>query len=219
MSFRVLVVPGFHGSGDAHWQTWLEKVLPHAERVPGIDWERPVVKAWALAVTRELDKSPLPTVVVAHSFGCLASAMAITKRPNLDLAAVFVAPAQPERFAPFGLRDDPALPSIASYLPDRSLNVPGVLVGSRNDPWMKLQHAYAWARRWNLAFHDAGEAGHINVESGFGPWPWVRDAIQSIGGDLSHLQLPENYGVTRDQVHQLRRETPPSSAQKILFYT
>ena len=28
MSYRVLVVPGFHGSGEAHWQTWLEKQLP-----------------------------------------------------------------------------------------------------------------------------------------------------------------------------------------------
>lgn len=140
MSYRVLIVPGFHGSGDAHWQTWLEQELPNAERVRGIDWESPVVKAWARAVTRALDEDPVPTVVVAHSFGCLASALAIVNRPNLDLAAVLVAPAQPERFAPFGLRDDQTLPSIASYLPDRTLQVPGILIGSQNDPWMKLHH-------------------------------------------------------------------------------
>lgn len=145
MSYRVLVVPGFHGSGDAHWQTWVEKELGSAERVRGIDWEQPIVKQWARAITRALDESSVPTVVVAHSFGCLASSVAIASRPHLDLAAVFVAPAHPERFAPFGVRNDPSLPSIAQYLPDRALNVPGVVVASQNDPWMKLQHAYAWA--------------------------------------------------------------------------
>ena len=42
MSYRVLIVPGFHGSGEAHWQTWLEQELPNADRVRGIDWESPV---------------------------------------------------------------------------------------------------------------------------------------------------------------------------------
>jgi predicted alpha/beta hydrolase family esterase len=217
MSFRILTVPGFHGSGDAHWQTWLEKELPNVDRVRGIDWESPVVKAWARAVTRALDEDPVPTVVVAHSFGCLASALAIANRPNLDIAAVFVAPAQPERFAPFGLRDDRSLPSIASYLPDLSLQVPGVLIGSQNDPWMKLQHAYAWARRWNLAFHDAGAVGHINIESGFGPWPWIKGVVESIGERLAESQA-DNVGA-RDKIYHLRQPVPPASPQKILFYT
>lgn len=187
MSYRVLVVPGFHGSGDAHWQTWVEKELGSAERVRGIDWEQPIVKQWARAITRALDESSVPTVVVAHSFGCLASSVAIASRPHLDLAAVFVAPAHPERFAPFGVRNDPSLPSIAQYLPDRALNVPGVVVASQNDPWMKLQHAYAWARRWDLVFHDAGAVDHINVDSGFGPWPWIIGVIESVGENLSPL--------------------------------
>lgn len=215
MSFRVLIVPGFHGSGDAHWQTWVENRLPNAERVTGIDWESPVVKAWARAITRALDNNPAPTVLVAHSFGCLASALAIANRPNLQLAAVFVAPAQPTRFAPFGLRDDPALPSIASYLPDRALQVPGILVGSQNDPWMKLQHAYAWARRWNLGFYDAGAAGHINIDSGFGPWPWIEGVIQSVGESLSQTRPAQKLGA----IHSLHPPITQPAAQQILYYT
>lgn len=213
MSYNVLVVPGFHGSGEAHWQTWLEKELPNAQRVEGIDWQRPVVKAWAKAITRALDENPVPTVIVAHSFGCLASAVAIANRRNLDLSAVFVAPAHPERFAPFGERTDLTLPSIAQYLPDSRLNVPGVLVGSQNDPWMKIQHAYAWARRWGLAFHDAGEAGHINVDSGFGPWPWMVGVVESFGESLSQLHARSG-----NSVYRLQQEGQIFSQKGILFY-
>jgi predicted alpha/beta hydrolase family esterase len=230
MSYRVLIVPGFHGSGDAHWQTLLEKQLPNAQRVARVDWEMPVVKAWAKAVTRALDEDPVPTVIVAHSFGCLASAVAIANRPNLDLAAVFVAPAQPDRFAPFGVRDNPALPSIAQYLPDGPLNVPGLLIGSQNDPWMKLQHAYAWARRWNLVFHDAGLAGHINVESGYGPWPWIGGVVESMGASLAQAQhhsrqgresvypFPQSRQQFSQPYQQLSQPHHQHAAQKILFY-
>lgn len=217
MNYRVLVVPGFHGSGDAHWQTWLENQLPNIQRIDRVDWEMPVVKAWAKAVTRALDEDPVPTVIVAHSFGCLASALAIANRPNLDLAAVFVAPAQPDRFAPFGVRDDLALPSIAQYLPDSTLNVPGVLIGSQNDPWMKLPHAYAWARRWNLIFHDAGEVGHINTDSGFGPWPWIKGVVESIGESLSQ----RGFTHAPRPILPLQRQIASAAAapRKILFYT
>lgn len=175
MSLDILIVPGYHGSGDAHWQTWLQQQIPSARRVSGIDWDQPVVHNWAEAIIRELETSTRKTVIVAHSFGCLASAMAIANRPDHVGAAILVAPADPQRFGLFGAREGHLAdyPSIAEQLPDESLNVPGLLIGSRNDPWMKLGHAYAWSKRWKLGFHDAGEVGHINVDSGFGPWPFI----------------------------------------------
>ena len=39
----VLIVPGYHGSGPDHWQSWLETQVPEARRVSGIDWEQPVL--------------------------------------------------------------------------------------------------------------------------------------------------------------------------------
>jgi uncharacterized protein len=214
---NLLIVPGFHGSGDAHWQTWLEAEQPNARRVAGIDWERPVVADWANAIAQTLDEVSGPTVIVAHSFGCLASALAIASRPNLSLGALFVAPARPERFTRSGVREDTdaRFPSIAADLPDGSLNIPGLVVGSRNDPWMKLQHAYAWSRRWSLAFHDAGEVGHINVESGFGPWPWVKFIAESLGdyllGEVARQSGP-------DGLAQWSGRSLPEPKERILFY-
>ena len=50
MQHTTLIVPGFRGSGPAHWQTWFETQVPGARRVSGIDWEQPVLPHWAQAV-------------------------------------------------------------------------------------------------------------------------------------------------------------------------
>lgn len=76
MQHTTLIVPGFHGSGPTHWQSWFEARLPDARRVIGIDWEAPVLARWAGAVRDAIDRAPGPVWVVAHSFGCLASVVA-----------------------------------------------------------------------------------------------------------------------------------------------
>ena len=55
-----LIVPGFHGSGPDHWQSWFEARLPEARRVIGIDWEAPVLARWAGAVRDAIDRAPGP---------------------------------------------------------------------------------------------------------------------------------------------------------------
>jgi len=186
MTLNILIVPGYRGSGEAHWQSWLESQMPEAKRVQGIDWDKPIVHNWAKEIVRTLDENPEPTIIIAHSFGCLASAMAIANRPQQVVGAILVAPANPERFGLFGARDEQnkQVPSIAQYLPVNTLNTCGLIIGSQNDPWMKLEHAYAWSQRWKLGFFDAGAVGHINVESGFGPWPLIKTFTLSLSDIL-----------------------------------
>lgn len=182
MTHNILIVPGYHGSGDTHWQTWLEAEIPDTVRVSGIDWEKPILHNWAGEIIRTLDESADTSIIVAHSFGCLASAFAVVNRPHKVAGVLLVAPASPERFSLLGVCKSTLSAShgIARYLPEGALNVPGLVIGSRNDPWMKLEHAYAWSKRWKLGFYDAGEAGHINVDSGFGPWPLIKAIVQSL---------------------------------------
>jgi len=44
-------------------------------------------------------------------------------------------------------------------------------VASRNDPFCSFDVVEDIAAAWGSLFIDAGEAGHINAESGHGPWP------------------------------------------------
>jgi hypothetical protein len=77
--------------------------------------------------------------------------------------------------------------TITPVIPHEALGFPAVVVASSNDPWMRLTAASVWADRWGAQFECIGRAGHINVESGFGPWPKGFDLFERFrkahGGD------------------------------------
>lgn len=187
MSSTVLTVPGYHGSGQGHWQTWLESEVAECRRVRRVDWESPILADWALEIRREIDEAVGAVWIVAHSFGCLATSVAVCDRTEKVAGVILVAPADPSRFSPLGhnellrqsgKKDDSN--TIRDLLPSGNLGIMGVLIASQNDPWMPFSTAQALADTWGLALHDAGEAGHINVESGYGPWPYIKMLLLSL---------------------------------------
>ena len=170
-SVRVLIIPGLRNSGPDHWQTWLEQQYVDAARVNQPDWNAPDLAQWSHRIDDTLARSSSRTqwIAVAHSFGCLALAHHLARRKlaqptsaGLIAAAWMVAPANPQRFG------------VDAELPQFKLELPVTVVGSDNDPWMDLSDARAWAHRWGAGFINLGAAGHINAESGFGPWPLAR---------------------------------------------
>jgi predicted alpha/beta hydrolase family esterase len=46
-----------------------------------------------------------------------------------------------------------------------------MLVVSTNDPLCSVERAVDLSSAWGSDLHLAGPAGHINAESGHGPWP------------------------------------------------
>ena len=157
--FQVLVVPGLHDSGARHWQTLWQAAHPDWVRVVQDDWSHPDLPAWTARLESVRRRDPRPALLVAHSFGCLASARAIANDPHAYAGALLVAPADPHKFG------------VADLLPQQPLPVPAILISSANDPWMGAEHAAAWARRWGAGLVQGGALGHINAESGLGPWP------------------------------------------------
>jgi len=181
VSETVLIVPGYHGSGAAHWQTWLQRSLPDAERVSGIDWESPVLPEWTAAIHRNIEASAGRVWIVAHSFGCLASAVVASESPEKVAGVLFVAPADPERFSAYGTRDHLVESGITHLLPQGPLGpVNSIVVASENDPWLQIDQARLWARRWDSKLVNIGQAGHINTESGYGPWPAILDLLAEL---------------------------------------
>lgn len=159
---RVLIIPGLHGSGGDHWQTWLQQRYRGSRRVEQHDWAVADLDTWAARIVETIDDGPSGGrwIAVAHSFGCLALLRHLQLRGAGGFeAAILAAPADPRRF---GAEDQ---------LIRRSPLREAVLVASRNDPWMSFDAARTWATCWDVALLDAGEVGHLNPASGFGPWP------------------------------------------------
>lgn len=170
----ILIVPGLYGSELQHWQTWIERKLPKAQRVEQDDWDSPILPIWANAVSQEISRARSKVWIIAHSFGCLASIYAAQRQPEKVAGAMLVAPANPQRFSLQGLQSGEiytsARDTIAAHLPKHALDFPTVVVASSNDPWMPLADAEHWADYWESRFINIGAAGHINVASGFGAW-------------------------------------------------
>ena len=60
-----------------------------------------------------------------------------------------------------------------------------LVVGSETDPWMPLDEARTLGQRWNSAFVNLGDAGHINTAAGFGPWPLARHFVETLARRVS----------------------------------
>lgn len=155
----ILIVPGRGNSGPDHWQTWFEAELPDARRVDQDDWDTPWLLDWVARLHAEIDAAPNPVWLVAHSFGCLAAVAAGFSRAARIRGALLVAPVDPERFGiPAALLEDP-------------LGFPSLVVASDNDPWISRHSVRQLAAHWGSRLVSLGNAGHINPDSGHGPWP------------------------------------------------
>ena len=103
---RLLIIPGLHDSGPAHWQSWLEQQYRDAHRVRQRDFSQPDLERWSDRIHARIDSAgPGEWIAVAHSFGCLALAHHLQRHPDSPVReALLVAPAEPDKFGlPIGL--------------------------------------------------------------------------------------------------------------------
>ncbi len=173
---RFLIIPGYQNSGPRHWQTILEQTLHNARRVQMPDWEHPDRDAWVAALDEAIRHCETSPVLIAHSCGVGAVVHWAARHTGAVHAAMLVALADPE---------SPTYPQEAKSfapLPESALPFPSTLVASSNDPYCSVATAHRYARAWGSQFVDAGEAGHINTDAGFGPWP----AGERVLNDLLH---------------------------------
>jgi hypothetical protein len=164
-SIRFVLVPGLNNSGSQHWQT--EWQLRHAfwQRMQQQVWNQPDVHRWMGSIRRLLGQDKRPAILVGHSFGALSSCC-LAAAGRLPIAGLMlVAPAEPVRF------------EIEEIVPTGRLGVPAMVAASRNDPLMPFERAIWWSAAWGADLVDLGEAGHVNAQSGFGPWPYGLEVL------------------------------------------
>jgi len=182
---RLLIIPGLRDSGVTHWQSWLQQQYRDARRVVQRDFSQPDLRRWAERIQTTLEAAPAgPWIAVAHSFGCLALARHLADHPDSPIQqALLVAPAEPDKFG------------LGELLPQQRLPVPATLIASQNDPWMSAASAQRWALRWGASFSNLGQVGHINAESGFGPFPLARHWVEAAKARAARQQRSEHASV------------------------
>ncbi len=181
---EILVIPGLGGSGPDHWQSRWEAKIPAVRRVVQADWEKPGLAAWRDRIVEEVERAARPVILVAHSLGVRAAVHAAPflgkgESSGKVKGGFLVAPPSIDVLAGLDALD-PAFLTV----PDEPLPFPSLVIASRNDPFASFAESEALARTLGAELIDAGFSGHINSESGHGPWP---EGLMRFAGFLKTL--------------------------------
>ncbi len=176
MGKKVLLLHGWGGSDSPHWQSWLaSQIAKEYGKVSFLkfsNFDFPQKDLWKEELNKELD-SFKPDIVVCHS---LANTLwfHLCNEQNLQkVDKLFL-------IAPPSLNSN--IEELNSFFP---LTIPkklyakeSLIVCSDNDPYMNIDEAKQLQKELNIEMHILENAGHINSDSGYGPWPWILNKIQ-----------------------------------------
>ena len=161
----VLVLPGWQGSGELHWQSRWERLHGYS-RVEQDDWMWPRRGDWMARLDEVLLARQQPCWLVAHSLGChlVAAWAAHTQHAARARGALLVAPPDTER--------DDMPPQLHTWRPivRKPLPFAATLVISADDPYASAERAAQLAHDWGAALVAIGAHGHVNADSGLGDW-------------------------------------------------
>jgi uncharacterized protein len=182
----ILIIPGLGNSGPDHWQSRWEAKLPTARRVEQQDWNSPDIQAWSRRLREEADKATQPLVLVSHSFGGYAVAAAGTALAGRVRGAFIVTPPSLRTVRALtsslgGSLGDATIPDALTKDP---LPFKTLVIASRDDQYGDYEELESLAKAWGAELSDAGNSGHINAESGHGPWP---EGLMRFAGFLKSL--------------------------------
>lgn len=186
----ILVIVGYSGeaaSGGAHWQSRMVSKLSTAKIVEQEDWFYGSLSSAVAALVEAVKATEKPVVFVAHSAGCVLVAHSVSALREAGVlaqvkGAFLVAPPCQEELAKLMPKIDPAM----IVVPRDPLPFVSVVIASSNDHFSTLEQSADIASAWGSEFVNAGEQGHINVDSGHGPWP---EGLMKFAGWLSKLKV------------------------------
>lgn len=186
-----LIVPGLHDSGPAHWQTIWERERHDCVRVQLGMWSDPVRNVWISRVDQAVGAAQGPVVLVAHSLGCHAvlwwASLLGEDAPSNVVGALLVAPPDVDRMGA-DTRIERFAPTPKAILP-----FPAVVVASSDDPWCEAERSEELASSWGARLVLLDHAGHINAESGFGPWRDGQDLLEQLMDTRAQAPVPTGW--------------------------
>ena len=178
MKQKVLLLHGWGGSDNPHWQSWLAgeiaKDYGNVNFLQFSNFDNPDIKVWQEELIEALE-SYKPDIVICHSLANtlwfhLCNTQSIKKKIQ---KLILVAPPSLEC----------NIEELKSFFP---LKTPtelyaekSILVTSTDDPYMSMQEAKSLQKNLNIEMLVLENAGHINADSGYGVWEWIYNEVKS----------------------------------------
>jgi predicted alpha/beta hydrolase family esterase len=176
----VIIVYGYDGSGAGHWQRWLHDELRRRSspvQFPELpDPAAPQKDVWVERLAALVEESAEPVTFVCHSLGCWAVDHMLAERGAANVrAALLVAPPSPYLvFEPV----DSFIPPPRQARAWEPIAARSLIVAGDNDEFAAAEEIAEVAETIGVRHQILPGAGHINVASGFGPWPLALEWVQ-----------------------------------------
>lgn len=161
----ILIAPGLGNSPPEHWQRRWAGRMSSARVIEQDNWDQPVLADWVANIHREIMLATRPVVLIGHSLSVAAIALTAPRLADTKVRGAFLV--SPPDF------EGPNIPpeALPFMPPTDPLPFPSIVVVSTTDPLVSVERARGFAADWGSDVLLAGDAGHINVASGHGPWP------------------------------------------------
>ncbi|MEA1918779.1 MAG: alpha/beta hydrolase [Campylobacterota bacterium] len=175
---KVLILYGWHASPSPHWQDWLARELVsrgHLVSFPQLSNPmEPKKEIWLQEAKIALDELK-PDIVICHSLGNVLWWHLCNEGLALHVKRLLlVAP-------PRDLREYKEISNFFPVeLPVSLYAKESLLVTSDDDPYLNKSEGIRFARALNIKHKVFQNMGHINADSGFGPWPWVLEWSEAL---------------------------------------
>ncbi|WP_457747093.1 RBBP9/YdeN family alpha/beta hydrolase [Sulfurimonas sp.] len=179
MSKRVLILHGWGGSDYPHWQSYLASEIAKEYGCVNFlkfsNFNEPKLTLWMSELEEALHEFQ-PDIVVCHSLANTLWFHLCNKKQNLqEIEKLFLV-------APPSL--DCSVDELSEFfplsLPERLYAKNILLIGSTNDPYMSLDELHAMQKVLTCDMQVLKNAGHINSESGYGEWPWIKEELKKV---------------------------------------
>jgi predicted alpha/beta hydrolase family esterase len=173
---KLLLLHGWGGSDWPHWQAWLAAEIAKnygTVSFPLIQHPHyPHLNRWRKEVKSHLEDFR-PDTVVCHSLANTLWFHMADRQELLPVKRLFLV-AMP------GLQTK--LETLSSFYPcplPESLYAEEVqLVISDNDPYITIEEAEQIAKHYKIPLTILPGAGHINADSGYGEWEWIKEELK-----------------------------------------
>lgn len=181
---HLAALPGLGSSGPEHWQSRWEQRLPGLRRIQQREWDDPDPAEWLRTLEAAVSATPPgPLLLLGHSLGALLIARWAQQPVERQVAAVLVAPADPDR------SDAPVPVRRFGPAPLGPMTIPALVIASSNDEYLALDRARVLAEAWGADRAEVGALGHINSASGLADWRQGWRLVEAFASRLG-LALP-----------------------------
>ena len=178
MTKKVLLLHGWGGSDFPHWQSWIAGELARDYGCVCFlrfsDFDRPKRDLWREELLNTLEDFR-PDIVICHSLANtlwlhISQTQQINEVQKLYLVAPPSLQCDIQELQEFFPQEIPSTLNAAETL----------LVCSDNDPYMSIDEAKNLQKKLQIDMKILKDAGHINADSGYGPWPWMLSEVKSL---------------------------------------